>query len=160
MSTDILDHLSAVAAPVLAARAEIERLRAQLADRSEVDDLHQRLGAAERERAAAEQHAHEVRTQLQQVEQQLAELSAEKGGAAPGLPRQRKFNGTAYNLDGEAMTRTDTEMEVHGCHCYALGIAEGRRSERKALRLPPREGGPTREQWDREAKRRNELRGG
>jgi len=129
MSTDILDQLTAAAAPLLAARAEIERLTADI-----------------------EQHAAE----LAAARQQLADLVHGTGDGVPALPRQGKFVGTAYNTDGECMTRTDTELEAHGKHCYARGLSDGRRAERTALGIPPNYGPSQAEQDHFAAQRRGE----
>lgn len=117
MSIDILDQLGAAAAPLLAARDEIQTLRQQVA-------------------AAASEAAELVRA-LAEVRAEFTALAADKGGTAPALPRQRKYLGTAYNTDGEAMTRTDRELDAHGKHCYAAGIAEAQRQTRAAKSKRP-----------------------
>ena len=150
MSTNILDQLDAAAAPLLAARAEIERLHADIEAHQEA------LGHARQEMADVAAKREAETAELAEVRQQLADLVHGTSNGVPALPRQRKYMGTAYNFDGECMTRTDTELEAHGKHCYARGLSDGRRAERKALGVPPNYGPSQAEQDHFAAQRRGE----
>ena len=119
MSTNIIEQLDAAAAPLLAARAEILSLRA------EIEAHQQSLGLARQEMTDVAAAREADAAELAEARQQLADLVHGTSNGVPALPRQRRFMGTAYNIDGECMTRTDTELEAHGKHCYARGVADG-----------------------------------
>lgn len=133
MSTNIIEQLDAAAAPLLAARAEIQRLYADIEAHQEA------LGHARQEMADVAAKREADQAELAEARQQLADLVHGTSTGVPALPRQRKYMGTAYNLDGEPMTRTDREIEAHGRHCYAAGIAEGQRREKSGEAARARE---------------------
>lgn len=168
MSTNIIEQLDAAAAPLLAARAEIERLHAEaIALRADADALQtalvqegHRIGDIEQERAAAWQDAADAREQLAHAEQNLADLVAGSSTDAPALPRPPKLWGTAATIDRVPAIYTEAAMRGAINHAYAQGRSRGVRETRQKHGIPQPEFGPSREQWDREAESMRRRRGG